>query len=83
MLGGVPAGRLKELDSGGQAAAGRALEQETANDGSESAGPFAPEEGPARVQVGPGAAPERLDDSDRASKPGNVGSISRGQTGPR
>ena len=52
---------------------GRALEPETANDGSESAWPFAPGEGPARVQVGPSAAPKRLDGGGRASKVGNVG----------
>ena len=62
---------------------GRALELESANDGSESSGAFAPGEGPARVQVGPDAAPKRLDGGGRASKTGNVGPMGIGPAGPR
>ena len=40
---------------------GRASELELANGGSESAGPSAPGEGTARVQVGPGTTPNLKD----------------------
>ena len=46
-------------------------------------GADAPGEGPARVQVGPGAAPKRLDGGGRASKTGNVGPMGIGPAGPR
>ena len=61
------------------------MEPESANDGSESAGRFAPGEGPgsAQVKVGPGPAPERLDCGRRASKTGNVGSMSSWPAWPR
>ena len=59
---------------------GRGSEPELAHGRSESAGPFAPGEGTARVQVGHGAAPKRLVCGGRALKTGADGSKRVGPT---
>ena len=61
-VGGRPedsVGRLTAMDSGGRASV-VGSGPELADDGSESAGPFAPGEGTAQVQVGPGVSPKRI-----------------------
>ena len=80
MTGGVPGSRLIIWVSDGRFLEdGPGLGAGVGNNGSESAGPAAPGEGLARVQVGPGAAPKRLDGGGRDWKTGNVGI---GPTGP-
>ena len=84
MTGGDPGSRLIIWVSGGHSLEdGPGLGAGVGNDGSESAGQDPPVEGLARVQVGLGAAPKRLDGGGRASKTGNVGPMGIGPAGPR